>query len=333
MWQSPPPPQPLLSGGPRWEGLAFNVPPSKYLSRRRRNSGPGDGPRGTPRPPTRSPNMPYNLLGIFSDVDPVLCQNLDGLEPSEPRAVGLRRPRSPCPVARPGCESDDGWARWGPAGGLPPSPPGRVPFRVGVLAEDEAAPSSRVYKTELCRTFEESGVCKYGAKCQFAHGPDELRGLKRHPKYKTEPCRTFHSVGFCPYGGRCHFVHNGEESLRPPPTPRHGLGSAGFASVDRSRSLFARDFSPTLSSQSGLLRPPAATEPVGETDSSDSVFRSLGVGPPVKPAALLRRRSSAESLSEEGYASSCSLSSGCCESAGRDGRRLPIFSRLSVTDE
>lgn len=68
------------------------------------------------------------------------------------------------------------------------------------------------YKTELCRPFEEAGECKYGEKCQFAHGFGELRNLQRHPKYKTELCRTFHSVGFCPYGPRCHFVHNAEEA-------------------------------------------------------------------------------------------------------------------------
>lgn len=75
--------------------------------------------------------------------------------------------------------------------------------------------SSSRYKTELCRSFTESGLCKYGGKCQFAHGPDELRDLNRHPKYKTEPCRTFHSIGFCPYGMRCHFVHNNEEEKKP----------------------------------------------------------------------------------------------------------------------
>ncbi|XP_063708589.1 protein TIS11 [Culicoides brevitarsis] len=68
------------------------------------------------------------------------------------------------------------------------------------------------YKTELCRPYEEAGECKYGDKCQFAHGIQELRNLQRHPKYKTELCRTFHSVGFCPYGPRCHFVHNAEEA-------------------------------------------------------------------------------------------------------------------------
>jgi tristetraprolin len=71
--------------------------------------------------------------------------------------------------------------------------------------------NSSHYKTELCRPFEENGYCKYGDKCQIAHGFQELRSLNRHPKYKTELCRTYHTIGFCPYGPRCHFVHNDEE--------------------------------------------------------------------------------------------------------------------------
>lgn len=74
--------------------------------------------------------------------------------------------------------------------------------------------SSR-YKTELCRPYEESGICKYGDKCQFAHGIHELRALARHPKYKTELCRTYHTIGFCPYGPRCHFIHNEDEKRQP----------------------------------------------------------------------------------------------------------------------
>lgn len=71
--------------------------------------------------------------------------------------------------------------------------------------------NSTRYKTELCRPFEENGYCKYGDKCQFAHGSNEQRNLARHPKYKTELCRTFHTIGFCPYGPRCHFIHNEDE--------------------------------------------------------------------------------------------------------------------------
>lgn len=72
------------------------------------------------------------------------------------------------------------------------------------------------YKTELCRPFQEKGACKYGEKCQFAHGKQELRAVNRHPKYKTDLCRTYHTVGFCPYGPRCHFIHNLEEAKSKP---------------------------------------------------------------------------------------------------------------------
>jgi hypothetical protein len=85
--------------------------------------------------------------------------------------------------------------------------------------------STMRYKTELCRPFQENGFCKYGDKCQFAHGEHDLRCLPRHPKYKTELCRTYHTRGFCPYGLRCHFIHSIEETrnmengVQPPKSP------------------------------------------------------------------------------------------------------------------
>jgi hypothetical protein len=76
-----------------------------------------------------------------------------------------------------------------------------------VEIEDELTQQS-LYKTELCRSWTETGSCRYGNKCQFAHGKDELRNIMRHPKYKTEICKTFHTQGTCPYGTRCRFIHN-----------------------------------------------------------------------------------------------------------------------------
>eukprot|EP01090_Pellita_catalonica_P001020 TRINITY_DN10750_c0_g1_i1.p1 TRINITY_DN10750_c0_g1~~TRINITY_DN10750_c0_g1_i1.p1 ORF type:complete len:242 (+),score=25.22 TRINITY_DN10750_c0_g1_i1:43-768(+) len=64
-----------------------------------------------------------------------------------------------------------------------------------------------LYKTELCKPFERSGTCRYGAKCQFAHGQAELRPVMRHPKYKTEVCKSFQTTGKCRYGSRCRFIH------------------------------------------------------------------------------------------------------------------------------
>ncbi|KAJ3393343.1 hypothetical protein HDU84_002138 [Entophlyctis sp. JEL0112] len=67
---------------------------------------------------------------------------------------------------------------------------------------------SNLYKTEFCRSMEETGDCRYGAKCQFAHSREELRMVDRHPKYKTQVCKTFFETGDCPYGRRCCFIHS-----------------------------------------------------------------------------------------------------------------------------
>ncbi|KAI9006044.1 hypothetical protein BC832DRAFT_531309, partial [Gaertneriomyces semiglobifer] len=72
---------------------------------------------------------------------------------------------------------------------------------------DREMKKMNLYKTELCRSWEETGTCRYGNKCQFAHSESELRPVDRHPKYKTEMCKTFWEKGTCPYGKRCCFIH------------------------------------------------------------------------------------------------------------------------------
>jgi len=74
---------------------------------------------------------------------------------------------------------------------------------------DEELSRQSLYKTELCRSFVDTGACRYGTKCQFAHGAHELRAITRHPKYKTEVCKNFATTGQCPYGNRCRFIHPG----------------------------------------------------------------------------------------------------------------------------
>ena len=86
------------------------------------------------------------------------------------------------------------------------------------LIEGELSGQS-LYKTELCHSFEETGSCRYGGKCQFAHGSAELRPVLRHPKYKTEVCKTFYTLGTCPYGKRCRFIHTTNLSLIPGASP------------------------------------------------------------------------------------------------------------------
>jgi butyrate response factor 1 len=74
---------------------------------------------------------------------------------------------------------------------------------------EEELSRQNLYKTELCRSFVDTGFCRYGVKCQFAHGSHEIRPVMRHPKYKTETCKNFASTGHCPYGARCRFIHPG----------------------------------------------------------------------------------------------------------------------------
>ncbi|CAF2696473.1 unnamed protein product [Rotaria sp. Silwood2] len=100
------------------------------------------------------------------------------------------------------------------------------------------------YKTELCRSYHETGFCKYGEKCQFAHGYHEIRSLNRHPKYKTVLCRTYHCTGYCPYGPRCHFLHDecSSDTLSCNTiSPSSSFGSDIRSSVSSSRSISPMD--------------------------------------------------------------------------------------------
>lgn len=78
------------------------------------------------------------------------------------------------------------------------------------LNEAEACPTKR-YKTELCKNWIENQTCRYGKKCQFAHGHDELDSARAaagmDDKLRTKNCRTFYKEKVCNYGSRCMFRH------------------------------------------------------------------------------------------------------------------------------
>ena len=64
------------------------------------------------------------------------------------------------------------------------------------------------YKTELCKTYTETGECPYGRKCRFAHGKEELFSKDIGNNYKKIECKSFSELGFCTYGSRCSFKHD-----------------------------------------------------------------------------------------------------------------------------
>ncbi|ULU08200.1 hypothetical protein L3Y34_019368 [Caenorhabditis briggsae] len=63
------------------------------------------------------------------------------------------------------------------------------------------------YKTRLCTHYSSGRKCPKRSKCQFAHGPKELRSRvspAKDPRLKTMVCR---SIGSCSLGIRCRFLH------------------------------------------------------------------------------------------------------------------------------
>lgn len=137
-------------------------------------------------------------------------------------------------------------------------------------------PNSSRYKTELCRPFEENGTCKYGDKCQFAHGIAELRTLIRHPKYKTELCRTFHTTGFCPYGPRCHFIHNSEDVKKCMISALQTNGSPASMSGSPPKHSSPPPSTKDLDLSSFGLGSPCELSPPSSTCSSGSPTSSIG---------------------------------------------------------
>ncbi|XP_004481522.3 mRNA decay activator protein ZFP36 [Dasypus novemcinctus] len=308
------------------------------------------------------------------------------------------------PSARGGPESSLGWASSGPwslsssdssaaevaprlpsrstslvegrACGWVPPPPGFAPLAPRPCPELSPSPTSPPatpatssrYKTELCRTFSESGRCRYGAKCQFAHGLGELRQASRHPKYKTELCHKFYLQGRCPYGSRCHFIHNPSEDLATPGHPhtlRQSISFSGLPSGRRASPPPAGLAGPSLSSCS-FSPSSSPPPPPGDLPLSPSAF-SAAPGTPVPrrdptvaccpscrratpsnslwgPVGGLARSPSAHSLGSDPdeYASSGSSLGGSDSPVFEAGvfgppqaavpRRLPIFNHISVSE-
>ncbi|XP_069798710.1 mRNA decay activator protein ZFP36L1-like [Dendropsophus ebraccatus] len=269
--------------------------------------------------PAGAPNMPSSLLSPFPELDTDISKDFASLL----AGVSLKSPKkeqssahTSCPVnlnedtrSKELTTDSTTWpipSPWSRDSELPVSNALRlIPFQaersVSMIEETKKSPtsskpSSSRYKTELCRTYHESGSCKYGTKCQFAHGTGELRGLTRHPKYKTELCRTYHTIGFCPYGSRCHFIHNAEEQRfsssnkgQRPPLLRHsvscsGIPSSSSSSSSSSLSLLSSSLASSLTSLSSFSPGSPVTptsNPFSAVSSGSSASSPVTLGLPL----------------------------------------------------
>ncbi|XXQ30529.1 C3H1-type domain-containing protein [Plasmodiophora brassicae] len=98
---------------------------------------------------------------------------------------------------------------------LRPLPAGAVlapathrPSAVGALGD-------HVYKTELCTVFAREGSCRYGMRCHFAHGFQELRPRSATASSsgssskaaRVGRCIQWDATRTCRFGPDCRFVH------------------------------------------------------------------------------------------------------------------------------
>ena len=73
---------------------------------------------------------------------------------------------------------------------LPPISPitNRCYAELSLRCSTSLPPQARsdMYKTKLCKYYMSTGSCRYGARCQFAHGVNELRPIKCYVCHKQE---------------------------------------------------------------------------------------------------------------------------------------------------
>ena len=85
----------------------------------------------------------------------------------------------------------------------------KVPSQKNGSPSSNFPPKGFTYRTELCKNYEMTGTCKYGNKCDYAHGLHDLRQKDQVNHYfRLKNCKSFFANGYCPYGVRCQFSHS-----------------------------------------------------------------------------------------------------------------------------
>ena len=165
---------------------------------------------------------------------------------------------------------------------------------VGEQLSNKSFVERSMFKRELCKNWTETGFCRYGVKCQYAHGLEELseqhqlylneQKQGQNDKYKSQNCRQFYREKMCPYGKRCHFRHEYRSFKK---IHRH-FYMAHLAAL----SLTSQDMlSDSKIAPDGRLQP---AEAILDTSTSELSFRSA------KKTGLRKEQSCDLSTDDEG---------------------------------
>ncbi|KAK9055083.1 hypothetical protein SSX86_026163 [Deinandra increscens subsp. villosa] len=157
------------------------------------------------------------------------------------------------------------------------------------------------YKTRMCQRFAD-GRCRNGDKCNYAHGPKDLRDPPPNwqefvkDNYTGENwnddekiilrmriCRKFYNGDQCPYGERCTFLHESPDKFKIKTASDSGKTREN-ASVMKIDNVVDHGQSQTLVGQHGLaanmVPVPITTEPLASSSTSNApvVPQRLGRG-------------------------------------------------------
>ncbi|XP_062909070.1 mRNA decay activator protein ZFP36L1-like isoform X1 [Mobula hypostoma] len=199
------------------------------------------------------------------------------------------------------------------------------------------------YKTELCRTFHTIGFCPYGPRCHFIHNAEERRLSPAHEQQHQLPLSSSnkvdrpclqHSYSFSGFSSSSNRLLDSPTSITPPPiftaeelSSSPTLPNCASNPFTYSSQELASLFAPSI----GIQVPLAST--AGTTEGSSHSPTSFLLRPLAEsPQFFETSPSPPDSLSDDCLSSSGSISGS--ESPILDfNKRLPIFSRLSITDD
>lgn len=99
-----------------------------------------------------------------------------------------------------------------------------------------------LFKTVICSNWEQ-GECKFGDKCSFAHGKEELR-VRPNSLFKTVICTAWMD-GECKFGDRCNFAH-GEDEIRQRPRKMPMPKPKPISKIKKASFVFHEEDFPTL---------------------------------------------------------------------------------------